>query len=49
MTHKFTEEWSYSGNDVPHAWVGQVNYALPFGQNLKGFANSLIAGWQANV
>ena len=49
VTHKFTEEWSYSGNDVPHAWVGQVNYALPFGQNLKGFANSLIAGWQANI
>jgi hypothetical protein len=49
VTREFTEEWSYSPNDVPHAWVGQVNYALPFGRSLRGVANGLLAGWQVNV
>jgi len=49
VTREFTEEWSYSPNDVPHAWVGQVNYALPFGQSLRGVANRLVAGWQVIV
>ena len=31
-----TREWSYSANDVPHEWVGQVNYALPWGRDLGG-------------
>ena len=48
VTFEFTEEWSYSANDVPHAWVGQVNYALPFGRDLTGL-RSLLAGWQVNV
>jgi hypothetical protein len=49
VTREFTEEWSYSGNDVPHAWVGQVNYALPFGQNWTGVAHAVLAGWQVNM
>jgi len=49
VTREFTEEWSYSGNDVPHAWVAQVNYALPFGESLTGVADAVLAGWQVNV
>ena len=51
VTREFTEEtreWSYSA-DRPHKWVGQVNYALPWGRNLGGVAGALVAGWQVNV
>jgi len=51
VTREFTEEtreWAYSA-DRPHKWVGQVNYALPWGRNLGGVAGALVAGWQVNV
>jgi len=51
VTRKFTDdtrEWSYVA-DRPHKWVGQVNYALPWGRALGGVAGALVAGWQVNV
>jgi hypothetical protein len=38
-----------SPRDMRHSWVAQMNYALPFGQDLTGVARALLAGWQVNV
>jgi hypothetical protein len=35
--------------DMRHSWVGQVNYMLPWGQSLTGFARGALAGWQINA
>jgi hypothetical protein len=51
VTLEFTDdvrEWSYAA-DRPHKWVGQVNYALPWGRDLGGVAGILVAGWQVNL
>ncbi len=38
-----------NGNlDVRNRVTGTFNYALPFGENLRGFAGALGKGWQAN-
>jgi hypothetical protein len=41
-------EWSYSGDDVPHAFVFTTTYELPFGKNLSGVASRLFRGWTLN-
>jgi hypothetical protein len=38
-----------SGRDMRHSWVAQVNYALPFGQDLTGVSRAVLGGWQINV
>lgn len=35
--------------DMRHAWVGQLNYALPWGDALTGAARGLLFGWQVNL
>ena len=35
--------------DMRHMWGGQVNYLLPWGESLTGFAHGLLAGWQINA
>jgi hypothetical protein len=35
--------------DMRHSWVGQVNYMLPWGSSLTGFAHGALAGWQINA
>jgi outer membrane receptor protein involved in Fe transport len=35
--------------DMRHSWVGQINYALPWGRSLTGVAHGLLAGWQVNA
>jgi hypothetical protein len=35
--------------DMRHSWVGQINYALPWGQSLSGVARGVLSGWQVNA
>jgi hypothetical protein len=35
--------------DMRHAWVGQINYVLPWGQSLTGVARGVLTGWQVNA
>ena len=30
-----------------HSWVGQISYALPWGQSLSGVARGVLSGWQS--
>ena len=41
-------EYGNGNLDVRHRVTGTFNYALPFGDNLHGFAGVLGKGWQAN-
>lgn len=43
------EEREWSPRDMKHAWVGQVNYVLPWGESLTGVAHGVLAGWQINA
>jgi hypothetical protein len=43
------EEREAAPRDMRHMWGGQVNYALPWGESLTGFAHGLLAGWQINA
>ena len=38
-----------AARDMRHMWGGQVNYMLPWGESLTGFAHGLLAGWQINA
>jgi hypothetical protein len=35
--------------DMRHSWVGQMNYALPWGNSLTGVAGGVLGGWQVNL
>jgi len=43
-----TLEYGNSNLDIRHRFSGTFNYALPFGNNLKGITGILGRGWQAN-
>ena len=43
-----TIEYGNGNLDVRNRVTGTFNYALPFGENLHGFAGILGKGWQAN-
>jgi hypothetical protein len=45
----FVLERAASDRDMRHAWVGQVNYAFPWGESLTGAARGVLHGWQVNV
>jgi hypothetical protein len=45
-------EWYDYGNsayDVRHRWSLTVNYEVPFGKSLDGFAGIVAKGWQINL
>jgi hypothetical protein len=42
-------ERAAADRDMRHAWVGQLNYALPWGDGLAGVARGLLYGWQVNL
>jgi len=44
-----TVERTDAPRDIRHAWVGQVNYELPWGQSLTGVARGVLTGWQINA
>ena len=44
-----THEKVATAGDNRHTWVGQINYELPFGQNLTGVARGFLTGWQVNA
>jgi len=44
-----THDYGNSSIAVRHVIAGTINYALPFGQQAKGWQAALIKGWQANV
>ncbi len=43
------EEREAAPRDMRHMWGGQVNYSLPWGESLTGFAHGVLAGWQVNA
>ena len=44
-----TVERTDAPRDMRHAWVGQVNYVLPWGESLTGFGRGVLTGWQVNA
>ena len=42
-------DYGNSSIAVRHVIAGTINYALPFGQQTKGWEAALIKGWQTNV
>jgi hypothetical protein len=44
-----TSEWSENANSRPHATVLQVNYMLPWGNEMTGVSRALLGGWQVNA
>jgi len=43
-----TLEYGNSNLDIRHRFSGTFNYALPFGNSLRGFRGILARGWQTN-
>ena len=44
-----TYEWSNADADVRHNVSVMLNYELPFGKSLTGFAGGVAKGWSVNV
>jgi hypothetical protein len=42
-------EWGNTDLDIRHRVAIMLNYALPFGRNLKGLAGGIVKGWRVNA
>jgi len=53
--HIQDKEWSILSTDVPHRFVANANYSLPFGRgqrfggDVSGWMNEVIGGWKLNT
>lgn len=53
--HIQDKEWSILATDIPHRFVANANYTLPFGRmqrfggSVNAFGNEFIGGWKLNA